>query len=440
MRSRRVLVVIAHDLYVRSFIQTAAFRDIRDAEVLFATSEAVTRQDEVSLLPGFLRSVRDPQDRQDAYAWLREITMVSLRFRSRTMAIKTSQFEPGRRRKVKLYSLPPIRRRLTRRILASLGSNADVDTLLDELEPDLVIAPTAGTDALVLDFIASARKRKIPTLVLINGWDNLASKATFPVAPDHVAVWGAQSIEHAHRIHRFPRERVHAIGVPTFDGHLQFGAHAAERPYSFRYALFCGSALPFDELSALRALEGAILDSGEEIRVVYRPHPWRHARSGDDVFESEDFELVELDRQIREGYLRGVASSEVLGPSDVLPGLDYYPALLGFSDLVISPLSTMIVEAALLDRPALAIAYDDGVHAVPPSVVARFDHFDGIEAIDGIELCRSFAELPTLFLSMLKRDYPPLREQVRPWLYTDDRPYSERLGDLVQEILPSRES
>jgi hypothetical protein len=438
MRRSRILVLIAHDLYVRSFLGTGAFDDLGEAEVFFVASETVTQLGRLRERAGFVRTVADPQARQDAYAWLREILMVGYRFRSRTMAIKTSQFERWRRRKVKLYALPPIRRRLRRRILADLGPNADVEKLLDEIEPDLVIAPTAGTDALVLDMISSARGRGITTLVLINGWDNLASKATFPVTPDHIAVWGSQSVEHARRIHRFPRERVHAIGVPTFDGHLRFDRSSAVSPYPFRYVLFCGSALPFDELGALRALDDAIRSSGVDIRIVYRPHPWRQARSGDDIFRDAEFEHVVMDQQMREGYERSTKSAITLGPSDVLPDLEYYPALLAFSELVISPLSTMIVEAALLDRPSLAIAYDDGVHSVPPSMVAQFDHFEGIEAIEGIELCRTYGELPLLFVSMLGHEYPPLREQIQPWLYTDERSYGDRLRDLASKLLAAR--
>lgn len=430
----RTLVLVANDLYVRSFVSTGAFAELDPAETFFAVSSAVRRRDLVERQPNYVGPIAVSPEREARYAWTRGIPYTANRFRSRTIAIKTRQAPFAERTRNKFYALPLLRSRLVRRNLEALGLNESLEDVLDRVRPDVVVAPTSGADALILDAIRSCKRRGITTIVLMNGWDNLASKASFLVMPDHLGVWGDQSVGHATSIHGFRPEQVHAIGVPTFEAYRAFDPDRSPRPYPFRYALFCGSALPFDELSALHAIDDALERAAQEVRVVYRPHPWRQPRLCPDMFVESDFRNVVLDTQVRAAYDANAGSGKTLEPGEFLPELDYYPALVGHCEFVVSPLSTMIVEASLLDRPSLAIAYDDKVHFPPPSVVAQFDHFEGIERVDGIQLCRRFEDLPEMFLQMLAGHYPSLREQIRAWLYHDESSYAERLARLVDAV------
>jgi hypothetical protein len=431
----RPLVVIGDDLYVRSFVRSGAFRHL-GSETAYIASSHLANLAELEQLEGFVQQIDDPPERMDTYGWIRAILMTAYRARSRTMRIKVSQIEPRMRRRLKLYALPGIRQHLLRRNLRRLGPNRQLEAVIARLEPDILISPTNGADALTLDSLAAARRAGIPSLALINGWDNLASKATFVTPPDFIGVWGRQSVEHAERIHRIPPHRALAVGVPTFEGHFSFDADATPSPYPFPYALFAGSALPFDELSALRILDQTLSETDGPLKIVYRPHPWRQPRSGPDRFVEGEFDRVVLDEQVRDVYASASDRRSTIEPREFLPELAYYPSLIGHARLVVTPLSTMLVEAAILNRPVLAIAYDDGVHEVPPSKVFEFDHFDGIEAVVGIELCRSRDALGPLFAQMLGAGTPHgMREQIKPFLYFDERPYAERLAALVKEIV-----
>jgi hypothetical protein len=432
----RRLVLITSDLYVRSFLQTNAFAAIEGDDTYFAASEAVTHRDELEALPNYLGVVPDPLDRSAVYGWIRSVLQARYRFRSRTQRIKIAQTPWNTRWRLKVQALPGLRQILIKRWLQPLGRNEELHRLLEEVRPDIIIAPSAGTDAVVVDAIRSARELGIETLVLVNGWDNVASKTGFSTRPDYMGVWGEQSVDHAVRYHRMPRENVFPMGVPTFRHHFAFDPARQPPPYPFPYVLFPGCALPFDELTALHALDDAVEALGEPgLKVVYRPHPWRQARNCPDVFREEDFRNVVLDAQVRDAYLTSVGLDHTMGPDEFLPSLDYYPALIGHARSVISPLSTMTVEAAIIERPVVVLAYDDGVHIVPPSKVAEFDHFEGIDRIDGFEIVRELSELPAALRAAHEdRGDLHLRRQVRPWLYFDDRGYDERLGDLLAAI------
>lgn len=434
----RKLMLISGDLFVRSFIETGAFDEIDDDETYFVAAEGMRQTEKLESHPRFRGFVPVPKEREDAYFAMRLLMMAAYRHRSKTCRIKSK--DAGRLTKLILrtQALPGLRQWTVKRILKPIGQNEALRAVFEDLKPDIVIAPASGTDTLALDGVRLCDELGIPSLLLVNGWDNISSKSTYSVAPKYLGVWGEQSVGHAEKIHRIPRERVFPIGVPTFDHYFDFDAAASEPPYPFRYALLAGSALPFDELTPLKLLEEQIERSGrDDLKIVYRPHPWRFPRVVDDVFHEQEFKHVVLDRQVRDQYLATIAAKSQNNPASFLPSLDYYPSLIGNAELVITPLSTMLVEAGIFDRRVLVIAYDDKIHPVPPSTVFHFDHFRGTESVDGFELCWSVNTLATMFERML--ELPPIerhgvRNQLRQWLFFDERSYSERLRDLVDEI------
>jgi hypothetical protein len=203
--------------------------------------------------------------------------------------------------------------------------------------------------------------------------------------------------------------------------------------------LFAGCYAPFDELTALRSLERAIDEAGLELKVVYRPHPHRRGRRRPDRFDEREFEHVVLDPELRDLYARAFQDFEGdASRKPRLPGLDSYPSLFEHAEFVICPLSTMIVEAAVFERRVLVIAYDDGIHPNSPAEVVGYDHFEGIDAIEGFELCRDPDRLAPLFLALARGDRTPprsLREQIGWWLHWDsESTYGERLAGAIAEI------
>jgi hypothetical protein len=148
---------------------------------------------------------------------------------------------------------------------------------------------------------------------------------------------------------------------------------------------------------------------------------------------------VVIDPQVRDLY---EASFDEYGwrarrSKPLLPTLDYYPALLENAEFTVCPLSTMIVESAIFERRVIVIAYDDGIHQDSPALVVNYDHFEGIDRIDGFEICRTVDDLARLFCEFATdhdRPAAPLQEQIRWWLYHDEKTYADRLAALVREV------
>jgi len=439
------LILINSDVYIRSFLDSGAFSEIEDNDTYYLAASSVRNLDTLQKRKHYLSTIELDNRRTSLYTELSYIMMVGYRNRSSTFRLKTEARFRGRHRlKYKFLGAPALRSLVKSMILHSAGINRVLQKVLLDVKPDLVIAPSAMTDPLLIDVARLSKLMGIPTLFLINGWDNLSSKLVFPVNPDYLGVWGEQSVEHAVTIHKIDRSRVYLLGVPTFDHYFRVDRDKLARPYPFRYVLFAGCAIAFDEISALRTLD-EIMESRDisDFKIVYRPHPWRHPRACFDIFEPEKFRHVVIDQQVRESYFRTIKTKDYSAAKSFLPSLDYYPRLLSHAEFVVCPLSTMILESAIFDTQVLVIAYDDHVHALSPDKVINEEHFKGIERIEGFWFCRDLSDLGMHFLQMVERlnqSGPRWKrtslicEQIRQYLYFDDRTYAQRLHELVEHL------
>ena len=444
----RILVLIATDHYVRNFVDTGVFEHLDGHELFYVSSSGrVLHEDARAKLraaPGYLGDVQDPRPEAEGhYKILRTTLLAAARRRSRTMRHKLSMIPQPRRLFYKLVSLPGVRRLAIGAIKRRTGLNQGLQEIVERVRPDLIMAPSGGYDTLVWDGLRSARDKGIPSLLLIHNWDNLSSKGIFAERPDYLAVWGDQSVQFAERIHGIPAARTRAIGAPSFDVYAGHEPGSGESPFPYPYVLFAGCYAPFDERSALQRLDRLISEHRLDLTIVYRPHPHRHPRSVPDFVEEGSLEHVVIDPQIEPFYQASRAEFESWNTPErarlkpLLPSLDYYPRLLGNAEFIVCPLSTMIVESAILERRVVVVAYDDGIHANSPAAVVDYDHFEGMDRIDGFALSRTPEEMDAAFVEMAAgglRPNQPLKEQIRWWLYWDERPYGDRLQDWLTEI------
>ena len=428
----RKLIVIGLEQYVRNLVLAGAFDDIVDEDTYWVAGGNTTP---LPVGRGTLAgTVKLNRARRVAYRDLRLLMLASYRDRSETQRIKLEVQGEAAQDLIRRSDERSVRRAI-KRTLEELGPNEKLAQIVADVEPDIVIAPSGGVDPLVYDAARCAREAGSFSLALIFNWDNLSSKGAFPVRPDHLAVVGPQSVEHAWSIHRYPADQVSVLGGPYIDHHFHHAPGSTKSPFPFPYVLFAGCYMPFDERTSLELLNRHIEDAGLDLKIVYRPHPQRRPRLVDDRVEDETFRHVVIDPQIRDDYLRYYGGKPDW--SRPLPALDHYPALLENAEFVICPLSTMVLESTIFERRVLVIAYHDHIHTDSPGIVVGYDHFKGMEAIPGLTMCLEQEDLVEQFSCLLAAEPPPpgtLRDSVAPWIYHDERPYSERLAELVGRL------
>ncbi len=432
----RTLVLLSSRGYVRDFLSAGAFDDIEGDETFFALGADAARTDEALQRPDVVGVIEMPEGRRAGYRRIRGPLMTSYRFRSRTAKIKHAALPPVQRWRAAAEALPGIRHARIAMELRRLGLNASLEEMLDRLRPDLIISPSQGLDSLAVDAARSGHARGMPVIGLMYNWDNLSSKAAFATPPDYLGVVGRQSAEHAELIHGFSRARVGILGSPYIDRryfHHELGS--TRSPFDFPYVLFAGCYQPFDERSTLEALDQEVERRALGLKIVYLPHPHRLRREIDDFVDEAEFRHVVIHPQMREQYVKSHAGRQASTPDRLR--LDDYPPLIENAEFVVCPLSTMMLEAAIIGKRVLVIGYHDGVHSTSPGVAIDYLHFERIDELPHVEVCRESRDVAKFFTRMANEPWTatrPPKEVTDYWIYHDDRPFSRRLADFVDEV------
>jgi hypothetical protein len=466
--NQKILIVISHDLFVRNYLQTKVLEPLMAAFTCSVlASDGVTDKATVEQTPGFAGYFKTDRRIDSFHQALFDLLMWRYRNRSKSFYFRFLRYlridllkqpkgllgvlrnaisflahnikDPRALRIVMFgnkYLFPLSLKWITKRI----PPNADLQRRILELQPDIIAFPSSAYDSVGNDVIRIAKARKMKTLFLIDNWDNLSSKSLFWEKPDFLGVWGEQSKRHAIDIHGFDADAVVKIGTPRFDKYYAVREQSLKSHFDFRYVLFVGCAIPFDETSALRVLESEIRDNPEVYdgaRIVYRPHPWRQERIGEENFREENFQHVAIDPQIRQAYFGASASN----PSGIgfQPDTNYYPSLLQNALFVVGPLTTMLVESLIFHRKIVALAYDDQIHFTSPhNALKYFVHFEGLDKIRAITFCKDRKNLAEAFREAYEKrreiDKKETDTNLGSYLFSDQLSYGDRLVNLVRQV------
>ncbi len=299
--------------------------------------------------------------------------------------------------------------------------------------PDLVILPSSAYGFVDIDIAKFCNRNEIKTLYLIDNWDNLSSKSIIWEKPTYIATWGKQSVQHAVDIQGFDRTKVFSIGTPRFDHYFKTRQQSLPSYFDFKYVLFVGTAVAFNEAKALQVLSDEIDQNQQlygDLKIVYRPHPWRQ---GLDSIANLSLPYVIIDPQVRENYM------QMSHGTDFQPSLDYYPALLQNAHFVIGGISSMAIEATIFWQRYIALAYDEAHNQTSPqNMLDNYVHFDGLKELPNIVFCRSFEAMPLMFRQSFKEpasiDHALVDSRRQFFLFSDDLGYAHRLSNLVSHL------
>ncbi|WPJ97327.1 hypothetical protein SH580_06350 [Coraliomargarita algicola] len=466
-KKTKVLLVIAGDLFVRNYIRSGVAHKISEAfQLSIIANDACSLKADLESAPNFSGYFKtDPKHEAAHYNYF---TLLIFRYRNRS---KTFPFRLkrdigwnlpdeafSRIKKLKLLLKKGKRGREARRcvlqgnrllfrfykkrIEAKLPINQDLSQQISEIRPDILLFPSSAYDPAGNDVARICKKLGIKSVYLIDNWDNLSSKSVFWARPDFLGVWSEQHQEHAIRIHGFESSRVYPIGTPRFDDYFSQRGATTSKPFDFPYVVFSGCCLPFDETTALKALDQEIREHPEiynELRIVYRPHPWRQKRKAEATFIESEFTHVVLDPQIRDQFLSN--SENMSEQVSFQPSTDYYPLLLDNAQFVCGPLTTFLLESLIFKKHYIGLSYDDGTHITSPhNAFKYYEMYKGIDKHPGVTLVHNIQLLTSSFRTTFET-YTPNCKEYKSWdkalnyyLRIDDSPYPQRLTQLIKAV------
>jgi len=306
---------------------------------------------------------------------------------------------------------------LARAVESRIPVKAAALALIRRVKPDLVVTPTFIHDTQDIEIAKAARRLGVPVAAFPASWDTLTSKGFFLVPPDALMVWGEDSLRHAVQYHGYSPDRVFVTGPPHFD--IYAPTASAESREGFlsrrgispdkRVVLFAGTTVTYwaDEPLQLRALS-RLVERGElgDCVIWYRPHPRRSYR---DVTDLLGLPGVHVDDQILRQKAEGRSSYSIERED-----LAHYRGLLDACDGVVTAFSTMIIEAALMGKPSLVVAFGLG-DETPERLLqhSEYEHMRDVISTPGITLCRTLEEMQRGIQRMIRGEYAAFSEVLR---------------------------
>ncbi|MBL8833940.1 MAG: hypothetical protein JNL71_16235 [Rhodospirillales bacterium] len=458
-RRPKALVFIDYDALVRHFVMSGAFVDLEKAfDVTY-----IAHDDPGQLKKGLTVNLREfgcarvrtcVVSRQRMGLWyflyivnvLRQHRGTSAYGHRRMLAV--DQVGERRVRQFELLGMPVIFHLFRAAFMAWMGVDAAVAQLLDEERPDVVVQPSFLTGPFVNELLRATRVRGIPYLLLMNSWDNPAVKAVATGDPDRLVVWGEQSRRQAIEYMGVDPARIVAFGAAQFDVYrtppretrvdlaAEFGV-----PMDRTIVLYAGSGAGWHESAYLEQLDAMTVPGGvlENCHILYRPHPWRGPLgAGERDFFEMGLRNVTMDPNMKEHYLRQIR--EIGGRGMYLADYSITNRLLTLVEAVISPLSTILLEAAMKGRPLLIFA--------PPrdlklDVDKNQPHFRDFVTWPEINRCFNDDSFEDACASLRRQIGDPriasaLRERSRDFVVCDGPTYSERLAAEAMALVAER--
>ena len=396
----RVLLLFENDMYLRNFVLSGALDPVLEA---CQCSVAITDQptklvnkaaEHYSIDPGSIYRVpRILENIQRVYAHNRT-SLLLFQHEAETFRCKAkhnwmpppytmAEVENSRRRRVS--SGPKLSSSQWRfHSQQKAFRNDNLVMLLSKTKPDVVLYPFTGVEATgyeLVDIVAARHPNGGgPRIVfLLNGWDNASSKGIFLREPDLMGAWGPGQRDELLCIQKCEADEVAELGCARYEPLLKAkrwveDGNTTQRVHSRPYILVAGSTAPCDEKAVLVALSHAVTEAGLDLDIMYRPHPWAEKRIETDVdLGSLGHVIMDPQRDASWGA-RGVSS-------DSYPEHDRYAQILMQASGVVSPMSSVLVEAVLLGVPALALQHTGDPNRIGPDQIGKWTHFRHLDRL-----------------------------------------------------------
>lgn len=309
----------------------------------------------------------------------------------------------------------------------------EFDRFFESYCPDMLFAADVYTpqDAKMM---RCAKRRNIPVIGMVRSWDNVTSKTLLTHVPDYMVVNSERVREEIANYGGMPKERTYVVGVPHYDRYV--GSKCTQRDSFFqkqrldkkkKMILF---ATPGDHYLENNPITPLVLESLRNtdanifvrLPLVGREELGDYAAPPNAVFDNpgnyQDFTQV----HVTENADRHLADC------------------LNMSDVVITWASTMIVDAAVFNKPIILVDFDASSRSYHHSIVRYYDydHHQFVLSSGGARLAKSPAELKRWverYLADPRLDENGRMRIVKEFCGELDRGAGKRLGEFLLEKL-----
>lgn len=332
--------------------------------------------------------------------------------------------------------------RITRWELARMRPTEEFRELVRRSRPVLLITATPGFTAFEAEQIISAKSLGLKTAAININYDNLASNGKMIRKTDFLAVWNGIMEREALDLHRYPRERLAVVGCLRFDHYF---TDPADPRFPSREAFLRSKGLdpakktvvlagptpsnypPRKELvgTLIRMKRDGALE--RDPNVLIRIHPIDKLETYRDLQGVPGVAIERAGRSVLPDTAGGQKIE--MGTADLIN----LTATLKYADVVLNFASTVIMEAAIFDRPVINIGFPEYRR-----IVYEFEYNKGLLDTGAVRLARDPDELARQINQYLA--HPELDRQARARLLDRYIPFRDgrtwvRTGQFISHIV-----
>lgn len=321
--------------------------------------------------------------------------------------------------------------------------NLHLKKLIKKKKYDIFINPGIPNGLFINDLLVESKKEKIPLIFIMNSWDNPLFGRLGPGNPDLFLAWGPQTVKFAQKYMALPKEKIKDFGSAQFDIYrkkqkiskaefLEINKISSTK----KIILYAGGSLGTNEYEHLKLLENEI-DKGnyKDSLILYRPHPWGGGgNQGDKIFE-EKWKHVQIEDTMKQ-YLEGIKKK---GYHLTFPDYSDTHVVLSYCDCVISPLSTILIEAAMHGKPVICFIPLEDIEARHFQTVHSLPHFREFQNENNVILAKSRDELKSklqiLFEKTEDKNFSKkMKLMSTKYVSSFKTSYADRLLTLIEEL------
>jgi hypothetical protein len=389
MGSKTIFISADHGLAIVYFLQTDVVKTLleKDVKIVFLTDDALLNQIEKKFgQPGLrfeglrINQARKYSDQKEPIFqyWLHHLRRFGASKKINTAALDSQipQVEYEAKGKRRLL-LPLIRLilflmrhfRFVRKLVYQQQMKYTPDIysdLFSKYKPDLVVASSPGWryDRYLL---REAAKRNIPTAAVVVGWDNPSSYSISGAPMDWINCWSEIQKQELVDGSDWDPGQIHIGGIPTYDGYYKkiwlmqkeayFKLHQLD-PHRKLISFACSFVTFAPNIENIKTLVDLIENDqlDQPAQLLIRLHP-NHFLD-DPHFKAEQEAIRKLASDNK--HIHMVEPVPLGGELGYYSGEDMpeKTSMMAYSDVFTTVYSTMVVEAAIHNRPIVSICID----------------------------------------------------------------------------------
>ena len=279
--------------------------------------------------------------------------------------------------------------------------------LIKKNKYDFLINPGIPNGLFTNDLLIESKKENIPFIFIMNSWDNPLFGKLGPGNPDLFLAWGAQTANFAKKYMFLPERNIRIFGAAQFDIYKNKQKITKEEFFEInkldinkKIILYAGGSLGTNEYEHLKLLEEEIENGNYgNSTVLYRPHPWGGGGNQGERITQEKWKHVQIEYTMK----KYMVELKKVGYHLTFPDCSDTHVILSYCDCVISPLSTILIEAAIHGKPLMCFIPLEDIDSKHFQIVHSLPHFREFQNESLVLLAKNRNQLKTKTKFLFKK-------------------------------------